>query len=54
MLWGNRSKWGLEIDYSDPCWKEWVTTYNDFYNNNQRAGIGQKVNDVDISNYVDN
>ena len=32
MLWGNRPKWGLEINYSDPCWKEWVTTYNDFYN----------------------
>ena len=46
MLWGNRPKWGLEINYSDPCWKEWVTTYNDFYNNNQRAGVGQKVNDA--------
>lgn len=45
-LWGNRKKWGLEIDYLDPCWKQWEKTYTSFYSSNQRSGVGAKINDA--------
>ncbi|GAB2912795.1 class I SAM-dependent methyltransferase [Paralcaligenes ginsengisoli] len=46
MLWGDRDKWGLKINEQDSCWKEWQTTYLEFYAANQREGIGMKVNDA--------
>lgn len=46
LLWGDREKFGLTIDTSDPCWQEWQTTYGRFYNENQREGIGTQVNDA--------
>ena len=45
-LWGDRNRWGLIVDENDPCWKEWVDTYSDFYISNQRRGIGTRVNDA--------
>tara|TARA_Y100000589_G_scaffold304646_1_gene317966 strand:- start:5707 stop:6471 length:765 start_codon:yes stop_codon:yes gene_type:complete len=46
VLWGNRSRWGLEIDYSDPCWSKWEDEKLKFYQQNQRKGIGAVVNDA--------
>ena len=46
MLWGNRKQWGLEINAKDPCWREWQKTYAKFYVENQRAGVGVKINDA--------
>jgi SAM-dependent methyltransferase len=45
-LWGARERWGLSICKDDPCWKEWQSTYLEFYAANQRTGIGTKVNDA--------
>ena len=44
-LWGDRQRWGLSPQPDDPCWKEWEETYVDFYEANQRDGIGVTVND---------
>ena len=48
-LWGDRERWGLIIDKNDSCWQEWQRTYGDFYTENQRQGIGTKVNDAGYS-----
>lgn len=45
-LWGNRKRWGLEVNADDPCWREWQKTYDKFYFDNQRAGVGKKINDA--------
>jgi SAM-dependent methyltransferase len=45
-LWGDRERWGLTVDEQDPCWREWLGTYADFYLANQREGIGTRVNDA--------
>lgn len=58
ILWGDRKRWGLVIQEDDPCWKEWTQTYLDFYEANQRNGVGIFVNNagykvmsnVDLSN----
>ena len=49
ILWGDRIKWGLIPDKEDPCWIEWQKTYAEFYEENQRAGIGTLVNDAGYS-----
>jgi SAM-dependent methyltransferase len=46
ILWGDRKKWGLQVRENDPCWTEWLKVYSTFYNQNQREGIGTKVNDA--------
>ncbi|MFA7351313.1 MAG: class I SAM-dependent methyltransferase [Methylotenera sp.] len=48
-LWGDRLRWGLTINEADPCWQEWQKTYGDFYRENQREGIGTKINDAGYS-----
>ena len=45
-LWGDRERWGLTPVLEDACWKEWQTSCTDFYQENQRKGIGAKVNDA--------
>ena len=45
-LWGDRERWGLTVNEQDPCWREWLDTYADFYLANQREGIGTRVNDA--------
>ena len=45
-LWGNRERWGLSPVLDDLCWQEWQKTYTDFYEANQRAGIGRYINDA--------
>jgi len=54
-LWGDRKRWGLTPDVDDPCWKEWEHSYDEFYNANQRQGVGTKVNDAGyrVMNKVD-
>lgn len=48
-LWGDRERWGLEINTNDPCWLEWQKAYSDFYTQNQREGVGTQVNDAGYS-----
>jgi SAM-dependent methyltransferase len=43
-LFGDRERWGLEVQPDDPCWKEWEKTYLDFYVANQRQSVGNTVN----------
>ena len=45
-LWGDRPRWGLTPNLDDPCWQKWQTAYTDFYQANQREGIGTRVNDA--------
>lgn len=45
-LWGDRESWGLTPNYDDPCWQQWQSTYTEFYQANQREGIGTRVNDA--------
>lgn len=45
-LWGNRKKWGLIPDKHDTDWKTWEKTYDMFYSDNQRSGIGLTINDA--------
>jgi ubiquinone/menaquinone biosynthesis C-methylase UbiE len=44
-LWGNREQFGLTPVLEDSCWREWQNTYASFYQENQREGIGARVND---------
>jgi SAM-dependent methyltransferase len=45
-LWGDRERWGLRPVVDDPCWQQWQQRTVDFYEANQRAGIGRRVNDA--------
>jgi len=45
-LWGDRERWGLTPVPEDACWKDWQGSYTDFYQENQREGIGIRVNDA--------
>lgn len=45
-LWGDREKWGLEIIESDVCWRRWLQVSSDFYNSNQKQGVGSIVNNA--------
>lgn len=43
-IWGNRKKFGLQPDKSDPDWKVWLEkAFTDFYQNTQQHGIGNIV-----------
>jgi len=44
-LFGDRKKFGLIPIEDDPCWVEWKSSYHSFYENTQKKGIGQLVND---------
>lgn len=44
QLWGDRDRWGRTPRTDDPMWDEWLSTYADFYEQNQRVGIGRVVN----------
>ncbi|WP_321529293.1 class I SAM-dependent methyltransferase [Sedimenticola selenatireducens] len=45
-LWGDREKYGLEIDYDDACWKQWQKIATKAYNETQKKGIGRWINDA--------
>lgn len=45
-LWGDRRRWGLEIDQTDSCWQEWQHMQDRAYSETQRDGVGAKVNDA--------
>jgi ubiquinone/menaquinone biosynthesis C-methylase UbiE len=44
-LFGDRKRFGLIADVKDPDWTEWGKRYLDFYNQNQKQGIGQPINE---------
>jgi SAM-dependent methyltransferase len=45
-LFGDRCRFGLEIQNDDSDWHEWQGFYLEFYNNTQKNGFGKKVNDA--------
>jgi len=45
-LWGDRERWGLRPVLDDPCWHRWAAASEAFYQANQRAGVGERVNDA--------
>lgn len=45
-LFGDRRRFGLEIQKDDPDWQEWQGFYLEFYRNTQKKGVGKKVNDA--------
>ena len=53
-LWGDRKKYGLRRDQKDPIWEEYNKVITEFYESNQRGGIGGRVNDLgyDVLNKV--
>ena len=46
QLWGDRKKWGSKPNILDEDWSSWQSTYDAFYSDNQRDGIGLKINDT--------
>ena len=53
-LWGDRKKYGLRRNQKDPIWEEYNKIITEFYESNQRGGIGGRVNDLgyDVLNKV--
>ena len=43
-LWGNRKKYGVNVDVNHSDWKEWLNFYNEFYTKTQKEGVGEIVN----------
>jgi SAM-dependent methyltransferase len=43
-LWGNREKYGLNVDVNDKDWMAWLNFYNEFYTKTQKEGRGETVN----------
>ena len=48
LLWGDLDRWGLTPKLDDLCGQEWQSTYSDFYQSNQRQGIGTWVKMLDM------
>lgn len=45
-LFGDRARFGLAVQPDDPCWREWQTTYLDFYYATQKRSVGSVVNNA--------
>jgi len=45
-LFGDRTRFGLEIQKDDPDWEMWQGFYLNFYQDTQKNGVGKKVNDA--------
>lgn len=45
-LFGDRQRFGREIQRSDPDWVNWQSFYMNFYQNTQKRGIGKIINDA--------
>jgi len=45
-LFGDRRRFGLEIQEHDPDWVEWQTFIPEFYQQTQKQGLGKIVNDA--------
>ena len=45
-LFGDRKKFGIEVQLNDIDWKLWEETYARFYNENQKVSVGKIVNDA--------
>ena len=43
---GGRKQFGLIIKEDDSCWREWQKKYLDFYQETQRKGVGEDINDA--------
>ncbi len=46
VLFGDRARFGLVPDEDDQCWARWQQIYSEFYEANQRRGIGRIVNEA--------
>jgi SAM-dependent methyltransferase len=45
-LFGDRARYGLRVQPSDPSWREWERVYLDFYYETQKRSAGKIVNDA--------
>lgn len=45
-LFGDRERFGLRIDETDPSWQQWLQVYERFYQDNQKQSLGAKVNNA--------
>lgn len=45
-LFGDRRRFGLEVDPDDSSWREWEKVWPEFYRTSQREGPGVHVNDA--------
>lgn len=45
-LFGDRKTFGLVPDEADPDWQEWQKEYLNFYQSNQKQGLGKTINDA--------
>ena len=45
-LFGDRNKFGLSPIEDDPCWLAWKENYHFFYENTQKKGVGEIVNNA--------
>lgn len=45
-LFGDRDQFGLVAQDDDPSWREWQSTYLDFYFSTQKRSVGKVVNDA--------
>lgn len=43
-LFGDRKRYGFNIQPDDPCWKEWQKTYMDYYYSSQKLYGGEIIN----------
>lgn len=46
LLWGNRDRWGLNVNSADADWEKYQEALGAFYSATQRSGIGKTVNDA--------
>ena len=46
LLWGDRSRWGLQVINEDSDWKDYQKILPDLYKETQRTGLGQVINDA--------
>lgn len=45
-LWGNRERWGLNVNPADAHWEKYQEALGAFYTATQRRGVGATVNDA--------
>jgi SAM-dependent methyltransferase len=45
-LFGDRKRWGMVADHSDPMWLDWLSRNEEIYRATQKAGVGNVVNEA--------
>ena len=45
-LFGDRKRWGIVADHSDPMWLDWLSQSEEIYRATQKSGVGNVVNEA--------